>query len=338
MRRQQGAAKRNSWLGLATQLGVLALLIGSFVLGRVSVSKVVPPPLSGPAAPEVINSEGKSTTNLLSEDNAALIDQAMAAEQAADFQKTLALLEKVKASGAHVPGLAFQLGQAAVFDRDYTKAMHLLNDAIAQNDAAAEAYNIRATLNSRNNLLRGNGLNDYETATKLNPFGARDFFYWGEALRRAGKVQAAIVRLQQAIDRLREPELESLYRLTLRLAKIEAGQEKEFADELAKQLALPNPTMDWLITAAAEEIHNGRFATYLEKAQQRGDAEPFDLRLRDFYLHQFQYEKELSRFYPKTVAEKPGGSPEPDAEKPPAIGLDVPVMPPPASPSLALPH
>ena len=217
----------------------------------------------------------------------------------------------------------------------------------------AEAYNLRATLGSRNiraGLIRGNGLNDYDTATKVDPFGARTYYYWGAALRRAGKDQAAIVHLQQAIDRLREPELESLYRLTWRLAKIEADQAKDFADQLAKQLALPNPTMDWLLTAAAEQIHDGKFAAaaeFLDKAAQRGDPETFRLRLGDFYLSQFRFQKELARFYQKAPAAKPGSvpvAPEP-AETPGATpssssasGLDVPPMPPPASPGATLPH
>ncbi len=349
-RQQQGAAKRNSWLGLLTQLGMLILLAGSFLVGRLSVSKVAPAAPAAPAAPEVINSDGKATTKVLSEENARLIDQAMAAEQNFHFKEAEELLGKVKASGEHVPGLSFQLGQLATFEGDYNKALPLLNDAIALGEDVAEAYNLRATLGSRSGLIRGNGLNDYDTATKVDPFGSRVFYYWGAALRRAGKDQAAVVRLQQAIDRLREPELESLYRLTLRLTKIEIGQENEFADELATQLALPNPGMDWLITAAAEEIHNGKFAAaaaYLDRASQRGDPETFELRLRDFYLSQFRFEKELARFYPKSPAVRPGdtpkpaesgASPAPDIAAPPAIGLEVPPMPPPASPGVLLPH
>ena len=349
VRRQQGNAQRKSWLGVLIQLGVLVLLIGSFLVGRLSVPKVAPVSSSAPAAPEIVNSDGKETTNLLSDENVSLIDQAMAAEQDYNFKKADELFDKIKASGAHVPGLSFQLAQLAVFEGDYFKALPLLNEAIAKGENVADAYNLRATLSNRRPSLRNNGLNDYDTATKVAPFEARNFFYWGAALRRVGKDQAAIVRLQQAIDRLREPELESSYRLALRLTKIEAGQEKDFADELAKQLALPNPGMDWLITAAAEEIHRGNFAAaagYFDKAAQRGDPESFSLRLRDFYLVQFQDEKELARFYPKNPAAKPegsrkspepGGSPAPDAE-PPSIGLEMPPMPPPASPGASLPH
>ena len=251
MRRQQVSLKRNFWLGLATQLGLLALLVGSFVLGRFSVSKVVVPP-AAPAAPEVVNSEGKVTTILLSDANATLIDQAMAAEQNLDFKTAAALLGKVKASGQHIRGLTFQLAQLAIFQGEPLKAMPLLNDALAEGDDLGEVYNLRATLSAgKAGLIRGPGMIDYETATKIDPFGARSFYYWGSALRRVGKDQAAIIHLQQAIDRLREPEEESLYRLTLRLAQIEAGQEKEFAAELADQLARPYPDMDWLITAAA---------------------------------------------------------------------------------------
>ena len=219
-----------------------------------------------------------------------------------------------------------------------------------QGENLGDVYNMHATLPGTIGLVRGVNMNDYETATKVDPFNARHFFFWGEALRRAGKDQAAIVHLQQAVDRLREPELEGLYRLKLRLAELEAGQEKDFADELARRLAAPNPEMDWLITAAAVEMHRGKFADaagFLERAEQRGDAETFASRLRDYYLFQFQYEKELQRFYQrvpavgpggKADAPEPGGSPAPDAAGPPAIGLDVPPMPPPASPGATVPR
>ena len=349
VRRQQVPQKRNTWLGLLTQLGILVLLGSSFLVGRYSVTKASAPRLA-PAAPEVVNGDGKVTTKLLSDTNATLIDQAMAAEQNNDFKTAADLLGKVKASGEHVPGLTYQLAQLAVFQADYTKALPLLNEALAEGESLGDSYNMRATLSSRSGLVRGTGMNDYETATKVDPFGARNFFYWGEALRRAGKDQAALVRLKQAIDRLREPELESIYRLKIRLAQIEAGQEKDFADELARQLALPNPEMDWLVTAAAQEMHEGKFAAaagYLDRAAQRGDGETFAARLRDYYLFQFKYEKELARFYTKAPSAKAGSadnppapavSPAPDAAMPPAIGLDVPALPPPASPGASIPR
>ncbi len=351
VRRQQTPAKRGSWLGVATQLGALALLVGSFVLGRFSVSKVVVAP-AAPAAPEVVNRDGKATTILLSDANATLIDQAMAAEQNRDFKTAADLLGKVKASGEHVRGLTFQLAQVAVFQGDFVKALPLLNDALVEGENVGEVYNMRATLSTgRGGLVRGIGMNEYETSTKVDPFGARNFYYWGSALRRVGKDQAAIVRLQQAIDRLREPEEESLYRLTLRLAQIEAGQEKDFADELAKQLALPNPEMDWLITAAAEEMHNGKFAAaagYLDRAAARGGSEIFASRLRDYYLSQFRFEKELARFYAKAPSATPAtamnppapaDSPAPDASASPASSPVAPTPPPPsASPDAPPPH
>ena len=347
VRRQQVPLKRNAWFGLVLQAAMLVLLIGSFLLGRMSVSKVVTAP-TAPAAPEVVNSEGKTTTKLLSDANASLIDQAMVAEQDLKFDKAEELLKQVKASGQHVYGLTFQLAQLALFQRDYHKAMPLLNASIAENEKLDESYNLRATVVGQTGLIRATAMNDYDTATKIEPFGARNFYFWGEALRRVGKDQAAIARLKQAIDRLREPELESVYRLKLRLALLEAGLEKEFADELAKQMAMPNPEMDWLITAAAVEINRGQFAAaagYLERASTRGDAETFASRLRDYYLYQFKDNKELARFYTKAPAAKPtlpesapATSPGPDASSPPAIGLDVPNLPPPASPGATVAH
>lgn len=346
-RGQQTVAKRNSWVGLVIQLGVLALLVVAFLLGRTSATKTTNAPAAAPAAPEVVK-DGKATTNLLSDANSALIDQAMAAEQASDFKKARELLEKVRDSGEHIHGLAYQIAQLAVFANDSTKAVSLLNDALNDGEELASAYNLRATMAARINPSREASANDYETATKVDPFDARTFFYWGASLRRAGKFQAALIRQRQALDRLREPTAEGLYRLAIRLTLIELGQEKEFADEFGKQLALPYPSIDWLFTAAAIEIRDGKLAAavpYLTRAEQCGDPDAFSLRIRDYFFYQHRFDKEIKPFIDKLKPAKPGNIPTPPADTPapadaapPGIGLQVPTMPPPASPGAVLPH
>ena len=343
-RGQQGATKRNFWVGALVQAGVLTLLVLSFLLGRASVSKVAPAPNAAPAAPEITTQDGKTTTDLLSSANAALIDRAMAATQASHFKEAAEALDKVKASGQPVRGLTLQRAMVALFANEGPQAVPLLNEAIAEGVNIGEAYNLRATLNSRRNVFRSTA-NDYVTASKLDPFDARIFFYWGSALRRSGMSQEAMVHLQQALDRLREPTVEGYYQLALRTTQIEVGQEKQFADELTRQLALPYPNIDWLFTAAALALRDGKYAAavaYLDRAEQCGDPDGFALRLRDFYFEQFNTRKELARFFAKLAPPKPGrvmapapppeGSPSPAGAAAPLTGLDVPALPPPASP------
>ena len=145
------------------------------------------------------------------------------------------------------------------------------------------------------------------------------------------------MRFQQAIDRLREPTAEGLYRLSLRLTQVEIGQEAVFADELAQQMALPHPNIDWLFTAAALALRDAKYndaAAYLERAQACGDPDGFDLRMRDYYIAQFSTRKELARFFAtlnrSSATPAPGSTPA--ASVAPLTGLDVPVLPPPASP------
>lgn len=344
VRRGQQAVKRNFWVGAVIQAGMLTLLVLSFLLGRISVSKVAPAPNAAPAAPEVTTQDGKTTTELLSSANAALIDQAMAATQANHFKEAAEALDKVKASGQPVRGLTFQRAMVALFASQYTQAVPLLNEAITEGVDIGEAYNLRATLSSRQNVFRSTS-NDYKTASKLDPFDARIFFYWGSAMRRAGMSQEAMVHLQQALDRLREPTAEAYYQLALRLTQIEVGKEKVFADELARQLALPYPNMDWLFTAAALALRDAKYeaaAAYLDRAEQCGDPDGFALRLRDYYFEQFNTRKDLARFFAKLTPPRPGRglvpAPPPEASSSPAgsaaplTGMDVPNLPPPASP------
>ena len=330
-RGQQAATQRNLWVNVLIQAGMAALLVVSFFVGRASVKKVAAP-AAAPAAPEMTTQDGKITTNVLSAANATLIDHAMAAIQDSRFKEATEDLDKVQASGEHVRGLAFQRAQLAAFAGENNRAVPLLNEALNEGENLGETYNLRATLSSRTSVFRGAGSNDYETASKLDPFEARTFFYWGSALRRAGKSQAAIGHIQQAIDRLREPTAEGFYRMCLRVTKVEVGQEKEFSDELARQLALPHPNIDWLFTAAAIALRDAKYdvaAGLLDRAEACGDPDGFKLRLQDFYFSQFSTRKELARFFAKL---KPAAAPSPESSAAPLTGLDVPTLPPPASP------
>ncbi len=290
---------------------------------------------AAPAAPAVTTQDGKATTNVLSATNATLIDHAMAAIQDSHFEEATEDLDKVEASGEHVRGLAFQRAQLASFAGENTRALLLLNEALNDSEDLSEAYSLRATLSSRKAVFRGAGTNDYETASKLDPFDAHTFFYWGSALRRVGKSQEAIHRIQQAIDRLREPLAEGFYRMCLRVTQVEVGQEKEFADELARQLALPHPSIDWLFTAAAIALRDGKYdaaAGFLDRAEACGDPEGFKLRLQDFYFAQFSTRKELAPYFAKLVPPRPTAASSPASFAAPLTGLEVPTLPPPASP------
>ena len=298
-RRLKSAAARQPRLWLALELGALALLAAAFLLGRASVRKAAP----SAAAAEPGAANGAPAVAL---DPAAakLIDEAMAAEQDRDFDRATDLLLKVQKDFPQVRDVDFRLANLALEQGDSAKALLSLNRAIAKGEQAAAAYKLRGSiLNRKASVAKGGlgkGMNDFETATMIDPFSAENFYFWGEALRHAGKPQAALVKLQQAVDRLREPELEAEYRLKIRTTMVELGREKEFAPEMAAMLAEDPPPPDWLLTAAAIGLQHHDFAdaaNYLEKASRLMDKDLFELRMRDYFFFSYRFEKPLAKYF-----------------------------------------
>ena len=289
-----------------------ALLAACFLLGRVSAPR--PTPMTA-SADELRTAADRGEVNV---QTLGVIDQAMAAESKRDFDRASGLLEQARRELNHLPGLDYHLALVAFEKGDLSHAMVQLDRSIAEGEELAASYNLRGTLTNR---LHGvnRGLPSLQTATQLDPFNARYYFFYGEALRRAGKPQAALDALQKAVDRLREPSLEGLYRLKMRLAKIELGQEKDFADELAAELERPSPPVDWLCTAAAVEIRAGRFenaAGYFDRALALPERQLVEVRLHDFFFFGYAHEKALARFYPEAgsppsdhVSPSPGPTP-----------------------------
>ena len=262
---------------------------------------------------------------------AKLIDEAMAAEQDRDFRKATDLLLKVQKDFPHVRDLDFRLASLALEQNDAAKALPLLNRSINEGEQMSASYKMRGyILNRKGGISRG--MNDFESATLTDPFSAESFYFWGEALRRAGKPQAALIKLQQAMDRLREPVFEAEYRLKIRLTQIELGEEKEFAPEMAARLAENPPPPDWLLTAAAIQLqkHNvPEAAKFLEGASQLMDRDLFSYRMGDYFFSSYRFEKPLAKYFailgkppastrvvPTTTA-APSNSPAPAASSPP---------------------
>ena len=327
-RRLKSAAARRPRLWLVLELGALVLLAGAFLLGRASVGKVAPP--AGAEAGAV----GGAPTVTLDPAAARMIDEAMAAEQDGNPGKATELLLKVQKNFPKVRDVDYRLATLALEQGDSAKALILLNAAIAKGEQAAAAYRLRGSILNRKGGMgkrgvgRGmGGMNDFESATLLDPFSADNYYYWGEALRHAGKPQAALVKLQQAMDRLREPEqdLEPGYRLKIRLALIELGRENEFAPELAAMLAANPPPPDWLLTAAAIDLQHHDLAGaagYLERASQLMDKDLFELRMHDYFFFSYRFEKPLAKYFAFAATAPPAADKAatsgPDASTPPS--------------------
>ena len=323
-RRTMGQGPRGPAAVLLTQCLVFALLIGSFFLGRVTVSKQT----AAPAAPAPTNGEGEKGPVPLPPELAAKVDQANAAETVGDYKQARTLLEEVQQAGGRLNGLDFHLAELAYAANDWPAVLPLLNTSIAKGEKVADSYNLRGTLvGQRGGVAKG--LADLQLASQLDPFNAKFAFFVGESLRRQGKPQAAQSYLHRALDRSSDLTEEEFYRLKLRLAQIESGQEQPFADELTANLALNPPPIDWLFTAAAQELHRGNVsaaAGYLTKARALYKPADMNTRLRDYYFYSFADNKELAPFF-QSVGQP---APTPMVTASPSLVPDVPSLEKPA--------
>ncbi len=277
---------------LRSQLIRAALVAGIFVVGRVTAPGRHPVAVSAVPRASVDRAEPGSHIP-------DLIDQAMAAENKMDFAKATGLLQEVQREKSRVMGVDYHLALLAFESGDVARVLPLLNQSIERGEEVAACYNLRGTLANRVSGV-GHGLDDLQTATLIDPYNAKYFYFAGEALRRAGKPAAALQRLRQASERARDPALQSLYDLKVRLAQIELGQEGDFAGQLAAELRRTPPSIDWLFTAAAVAMRDHYLddaGWYLDKVSALTDQTTINVRLSDFFFYTYANEKSLARYY-----------------------------------------
>ena len=322
-RRSKDTPSRVTPTAVLLALLALVLIIGSFFLGRSTVPPANGAPSAGPGAAGSVGSD--TPPGVLPAALQAKLEAALEAENSADFKRAEGLLAEVVQGGGHVHGLTLHQAQLAFFEGEFPRVLPLLNQSIAQGEEVAACYNLRGVLSNRTGGP-ARGIADLELAAQLDPFDARFAFYIGEAFRRMGKPQAAAGYLQQALLRLREPLLEDFYTLKLRLALLDLGREREFADELTANLAMNPPSIDALFAAAAQELHRNNLPAavpYLDRAQSLATPEQMSQRLRDYYFFGFSDRKELARFFEpiKAAVAQAKATPVPTAS--PALNLST---------------
>lgn len=299
---REDAPERAPWLAVGAAAAVFLLAAGAFLAGHTTLPRwFAAPPAPTPATPKLSGdgTPGGSVPLAVLE----VIDAAMSAEASGNYAKAIELLQQAQHNNAaHLPGVDYRLALLHHQAGDPSRVEPLLDLSIAEGEEVAACCNLRGTIaNQRDGA--DEGLEDLERATRLDPFNARYLFDWGEALRRAGKPQVALVQLRHALDRLQEPALLGLYALKVRLCEVETAQEDRFGEEMAAQLRLTPPPVEWLLTAAAVEMHRSNFpaaAEDLNKVRALIGERETAARLQDVFFKNFSREEELVRFFVPT--------------------------------------
>ncbi len=312
-RRSKDTSNKPPGLTMAIQFLVFAALVGSFFVGRATVPNAAPAPRTAAGNPVVMKDgqspDGKSL-GILSDELLAKVDDEAAVEFSGDPRRAFELLQSVKDGGGRIVGLDYHLALLAYASGDLPKVLPLLNLSISEGEEVAACYNLRGTMTNRRGGI-DHGIPELEMASKLDPFDARYAFFLGEALRRGGKPLAALTALRKALYRLREPMSDSFYRLKIRLTQVELGQEADFADEMKAELTQIPPAADWVLTAAAVELHRGNIPAakgYFDQAKSLLPERELLIRLRDYYFFSFAHEKELAPYFVSIMPAIPTGT------------------------------
>ncbi len=297
------ASERRLWIALSIAVVAFLLVAGVFLASHTPIAKIFAGSRDQ-AVPIQKPANAFDASGVVSPEVMDLLDQAMAAEAASDYGKAIEILERAQRDAGHIHGLNYRLAALSYKANEMPRVLPLLNQSIADGEEVAACYSLRGTLS---NQIEGTPQEpgDLERATRLDPLNARFFFVWGEALRRAGKLQLALPQLQRAVDRSQEPALAMIYALKLRLTQTELGQADVFANEMAEKLKDVPPPVDWLLTAAATQMHGGDFpaaATTLDRIRALIGERETARQLQDVFFKNFAHETELVRFFEVAVS------------------------------------
>ena len=294
-RLQSGGPAYGAWIAAGLGVCVFLAMAAAFFWRHPALSRIFSPGRNSSETTVISNTMPiEISAGILT-----LIDEATVAESTKDYAKAIERLEQAQRDGKHVYGLDFHLATLYLKLDDPKRALPLLNRSIIEGEQVAPSCNLRGALASRSGAP-DRGLPDLEKATQIDPFNARYFFDWGEALRRAGSPRLALAQLQRAVDRLQEPALLPVYALKIRLTKLELGQEDAFVDELDARLKQSPVPTDWLLTAAAVEMRRSDFpaaAEYLNQVRASIGEHETMKQLQDVYFAGFAHEKALVNFF-----------------------------------------
>lgn len=185
--------------------------------------------------------------------------------------------------------------------------------SVAAGEQVAQAYNLIGTMAARRQDFPV-ALWAFGKAQEAEPADPMAFYNASEALRNEGRTTEAIEQLRAAIQR--NPG-EPLFAMKLRLARIEAGEGKFLIPEVSEQLKIDPPAGDWLLTAGAISLSNGRYeeaAGVLARAKDAMQPILFVGILReDPFFKKFADRPEVRAFYDATISVNPAPAPSPSA-------------------------
>ncbi len=263
-------------------LGALLVIGASFYLG--TKLNYLRYRFTAPKASKVAGAREEQFPGVAAAD---LVKQALAAEQAGKWDDAITRFMAAKQKDLRYRGILFRVGKIFYEHRNFDSADAAFERAIAFGENVEAANFYRGLIAVRRRDLSA-AARFFEAASTTSPFTADYQYYWGEALRLDLKPDDSVPHYEQAVLLARDAQDAAVCRFKIRMARIEAAQGAAVKTELAKLQAAGPLTVDWLMTAAALELREGRVdeARKLILEARAGKAPGlFASCVNDFYFH-----------------------------------------------------
>ena len=238
------------------------------------------------------------------------INSGLRAEKAGSTEAARQSYEAAVTGRARVPGAEYRLAMLDIERNDFASADIHLNNSLTAGEMLSNCYFVNGCFAAKKGDFAEVSRQLAHTV-KLEPFSGKYLFCYGESLRRAGKTQAAVEVLGQALDRPGAPPDLELIEFKQRLAKVELGQDEVFNKEMADHLAKRPIGGDWLLLAAAQDLLHGAYpaaAGHLGDAAKVLSPHAFSVLIQDYLYQGYTAHPEIApilKVLPPTPSPKP---------------------------------
>ena len=277
--------KQTTVVYVLTLIAGLALLLLGYWFGQGSSTEPdTPPSQTEEALPARTAAVDPLTRAGVNDRALEAVDKGLSAEKGGNLDAARQTWEGAVAGQVRLPGASYRLAMLDIQRNDLADADIHLSDSLAAGEMMASCYFVNACFAGRkSNYVEA--ARQLSQAVRVEPFSAKYLFCWGEALRRAGKTQAAMDAIKQALSRPASAADLELFNFKLRLTRIQAGHDQSMDTELASNLAKTPVPGDWLLLAAANDLNRAAFPTaakHLKDAARALTPGLFNLLVQDF--------------------------------------------------------
>ena len=201
-----------------------------------------------------------------------LVEQAIVDERIGNWEQAAQRLIAAKYKNIALPGVIFRAAKLYYDHNDFDSADRLFESAISFGENVDAANYYRGMIASGRSDFPG-AERFFEAAASAAPFNADYYYSLAETCRKDHRPREAIARYEQAARRAGGDEERVICRFKSRMASLETGEVEPVSSELERKTAAGPLSVDWLLTAAALEIHQLHIPEAVKLVDQAREAD-----------------------------------------------------------------